>query len=70
MQFGTLPGNQASGRRAVLDGVMALRLPRPHRFDVCVAVTGLLCGVLVWALGLYSNPGRALPERGCWRRSP
>ncbi|WP_411150197.1 sensor histidine kinase [Streptomyces sp. A30] len=47
---------------------MALRLPRPHRFDVCVAVTGLLCGVLVWALGLYSNPGRALP--GAWVLAP
>ncbi|MFI6037131.1 sensor histidine kinase [Streptomyces sp. NPDC051315] len=43
---------------------MAVRLPRPHRFDVCVAVTGLLCGALLWALGLYTNSGRAVP--GAW----
>ncbi|MGI5378259.1 sensor histidine kinase [Streptomyces sp. CA-251387] len=43
---------------------MAVRLPRPHRFDVCVAVAGLLCGILFWALGLNLNPGRLLP--GAW----
>jgi signal transduction histidine kinase len=47
---------------------MALRLPRPHRFDVCVAVTGLLCGVLLWALGLYTTPGRDVP--GAWVLAP
>ncbi|MFG2024171.1 sensor histidine kinase [Streptomyces sp. NPDC048825] len=31
---------------------MAVRLPRPHRFDVCVGVAGLLGGLLLWGLGL------------------
>ncbi|MFI7409304.1 sensor histidine kinase [Streptomyces sp. NPDC049627] len=43
---------------------MAVRLPRPHRFDVCVAVAGLLCGILFWALGQNLNSGRLLP--GAW----
>ncbi|MCZ9344996.1 two-component sensor histidine kinase, partial [Streptomyces sp. TRM76130] len=35
---------------------MAVRLPRPHRFDGCVAAGGLLGGVLLWALGLDVRP--------------
>ncbi|WP_073948766.1 sensor histidine kinase [Streptomyces kebangsaanensis] len=31
---------------------MAVRLPRPHRDDVRIAVGGLLGGVLLWAIGL------------------
>lgn len=68
MQFGTVRGHQAGGTTAVLDGDMALRPPRPHRFDVCVAVTGLLCGVLLWTLGLYTTPGRHVP--GAWVLAP
>ncbi|MEU1041606.1 sensor histidine kinase [Streptomyces sp. NPDC005551] len=41
---------------------MAAPLPRPHRFDVYIAAAGLLSGVLVWAFGLYSNPGRLFAE--------
>lgn len=52
MQPGTLPRGQAPGPYAVLDGVMAVRLPRPHRFDVYLAVTGLLGGLALWAIGL------------------
>ncbi|MBT2410116.1 two-component sensor histidine kinase [Streptomyces sp. ISL-12] len=35
---------------------MAVRLPRPHRFDVYVAAGGLLGGVLLWAIGLGVRP--------------
>ncbi|WP_399889018.1 sensor histidine kinase [Streptomyces sp. BBFR51] len=35
---------------------MAVRLPRPHRFDVYVAVGGLLGGLLLWAIGLGMRP--------------
>ncbi|GHI94882.1 sensor histidine kinase [Streptomyces olivaceus] len=35
---------------------MAPRLPRPHRFDVCVAVGGLLGGLLLWGIGLGVRP--------------
>ncbi|MFP3987862.1 histidine kinase [Streptomyces sp. E11-3] len=35
-------------------------LPRPHRDDVLIAVTGLLSGVLMWALGLHMNGSRLL----------
>lgn len=40
------------GARAVLDGDMAVRLPRPHRFDRWVALCGLLGGLLLWGIGL------------------
>ncbi len=56
MQYGTVPRDQAGGARAVLDGAMAPRLPRPHRFDVCVAVGGLLGGLLLWGIGLGVRP--------------
>jgi signal transduction histidine kinase len=52
MQPGTLPWDQAGGARAVLDGVMAPRLPRPHRDDVRIALAGLLGGLLLWGVGL------------------
>ncbi|MER7691881.1 histidine kinase [Streptomyces sp. NPDC097610] len=32
---------------------MAMRLPRPHRDDVRIAVGGLLGGLLLWGLGLF-----------------
>ncbi|GAB2726409.1 sensor histidine kinase [Streptomyces bullii] len=47
---------------------MALLPPRPHRFDVYIAAGGLLCGVLVWAIGLYTTPGRDVP--GAWTLVP
>ncbi|WP_151478082.1 sensor histidine kinase [Streptomyces albicerus] len=36
---------------------MARSLPRPHRFDVHLAVGGLLGGLVFWALGLYTQGG-------------
>ncbi|MER7480008.1 histidine kinase [Streptomyces sp. NPDC126510] len=35
---------------------MAVRLPRPRRFDVHVALGSLLGGLLLWALGLATRP--------------
>ncbi|UGY93665.1 sensor histidine kinase [Streptomyces gobiensis] len=35
---------------------MRCPFPRPHRADVLIAVAGLLSGLLLWVLGLYSNP--------------
>lgn len=54
MQSRTVPGDQARGADSVLDGVMAL--PRPHRFDVYIAVGGLLGGLLLVAIGLTTRP--------------
>ncbi|MFI2431028.1 sensor histidine kinase [Streptomyces sp. NPDC018693] len=34
---------------------MAVRLPRPHRFDVLLAVAGLLGGLAMYALGLHTS---------------
>lgn len=34
---------------------MAVRLPRPHRFDVFLAVSGLAGGIVLWALGLHTS---------------
>ncbi|MBU3862942.1 two-component sensor histidine kinase [Streptomyces sp. 4503] len=31
-------------------------LPRPHRHDVLIALSGLLGGALMWALGVSNNP--------------
>jgi signal transduction histidine kinase len=39
----------------MLDGAMADRLPRPHRDDVRIAVGGLLGGLALWGVGLYSR---------------
>ncbi|MFG2792922.1 sensor histidine kinase [Streptomyces sp. NPDC048419] len=36
---------------------MAPRLPRPHRDDVRIALGGLLGGLLLWGVGLYSRTG-------------
>ncbi|WP_216588695.1 sensor histidine kinase [Streptomyces brasiliscabiei] len=35
---------------------MAVRLPRPHRFDLYAALAGLLGGLLLWSLGLATRP--------------
>ncbi|MGP4051702.1 sensor histidine kinase [Streptomyces sp. 2A115] len=35
---------------------MAVRLPRPHRDDVRIALAGLLGGLLLWGLGLGTRP--------------
>ncbi|MFF7491026.1 sensor histidine kinase [Streptomyces luteogriseus] len=35
---------------------MAVRLPRPRRFDVYVALGSLVGGLLLWALGLATRP--------------
>ncbi|TLS40211.1 two-component sensor histidine kinase [Streptomyces montanus] len=35
---------------------MAVRLPRPHRDDLRIAVGGLLGGLLLWGLGLGTRP--------------
>ncbi|CAL9573082.1 hypothetical protein SUDANB108_04904 [Streptomyces sp. enrichment culture] len=35
---------------------MAVRLPRPRRFDVHVALGGLLGGLLLWGVGLATRP--------------
>lgn len=35
---------------------MAVRLPRPRRFDVYAASAGLLGGLLLWGIGLGVRP--------------
>ncbi|MDQ0598887.1 signal transduction histidine kinase [Streptomyces canus] len=52
MQSRTVPGDQAGAARAVFHGDMAVRLPRPHRFDVYIAAGGLLGGLLLVLAGL------------------
>jgi signal transduction histidine kinase len=68
MQFGTLPGEQAGGACAVLDGVMAVTLPRPHRDDVRIAVGGLLGGLLVWSVsvGIRTHDDPIVRWHGHW----
>ena len=39
---------------------MAVRLPRPHRFDVFLAAGGLAGGIVLWALGLHTSGSGAL----------
>ncbi|MEV0322026.1 sensor histidine kinase [Streptomyces sp. NPDC050658] len=39
---------------------MALPLARPHRVDVTIASVSLFSGLVLWALGLHTTPGRAL----------
>jgi len=58
MQSRTVPGDQASGARAVFHGDMAVRLPRPPRFDVCLAAGGLLGGLLLVAMGLGTRTSK------------
>ena len=36
---------------------MAVRPPRPPRFDVGVALAGLAGGLLLWGFGLGVRPG-------------
>ncbi|MGC0374857.1 sensor histidine kinase [Streptomyces sp. SAI-229] len=35
---------------------MAVRLPRPHRFDLWLALAGLFGGLLLWGIGLGTRP--------------
>jgi signal transduction histidine kinase len=56
MQSRTVPGHQATSTRAVLDGDMAVRPPRPHPFDVRAALAGLLGGLLLWGIHLATRP--------------
>ncbi|NUP17122.1 MAG: two-component sensor histidine kinase [Streptomyces sp.] len=56
MQSRTVPRNQASPAATVLDGVMSL--PRPHRFDVYIALGGLLGGLLLVGIGLATRTAR------------
>lgn len=35
---------------------MAVRLPRPNRFDVCAGLAGLLGGLLIWSVGIGTRP--------------
>jgi len=37
---------------------MAVRLPRPHRFDVYIAIGGLLGGLLLVGIGLATRPAK------------
>ncbi|MFF9034993.1 sensor histidine kinase [Streptomyces sp. NPDC014892] len=37
---------------------MAVRPPRPHRMDLCIAAAGLLGGLLLWVLGLDTRTPR------------
>ncbi|MGW6391496.1 sensor histidine kinase [Streptomyces sp. NPDC055103] len=32
-----------------------MTLPRPHRTDLLIAVSGLACGLLLWSFGLYTT---------------
>ncbi|MEV1054115.1 histidine kinase [Streptomyces sp. NPDC049887] len=40
-------------------------IPRPHRHDVLIAVTGLAGGLLLWSLGLHTTEG-GRPLSGSW----
>ncbi len=75
MQSRTVPESQARAADTVLAGVMAL--PSPHRFDVYIAVGGLLGGLLLVGLGLatrpatdpvtlFDGPGRSSCRSPCW----
>ncbi|MFI5983219.1 sensor histidine kinase [Streptomyces sp. NPDC051555] len=42
---------------------MTPKIPRPHRDDVLLCVIGVAAGVLLWALGVHTNPtARLLPH--------
>jgi signal transduction histidine kinase len=47
----------------VFHGVVTI--PRPHRDDVLIAVTGLVGGLLLWSLGLHTTEG-GRPLSGPW----
>lgn len=55
MQSRTLPPDQAWAAGSVLDGAMR---PRPHRFDVYIAIGGLLGGLLLVGIGLATRPAK------------
>ncbi|MBD0710153.1 MULTISPECIES: sensor histidine kinase [unclassified Streptomyces] len=38
-------------------------LPRPHRVDLLIALSGLACGLLLWAFGLFTTGGRLFDQR-------
>ncbi|WP_267244500.1 sensor histidine kinase [Streptomyces sp. PR69] len=43
-----------------------MKLPRPHRHDALIALTGLVGGLAFWALGLQMNPVDERPLTGAW----
>ncbi|WSF37141.1 histidine kinase [Streptomyces sp. NBC_01351] len=43
-----------------MDGTVTTKNLRPHRHDVLLAVAGLLVGLLMWSLGVYSSGNRHL----------
>ncbi|MDH2387338.1 histidine kinase [Streptomyces sp. HNM0663] len=43
-----------------------MRLPRPHRHDALIALTGLVGGLVFWALGLHMAPVDERPLKGAW----
>ncbi|MEU3745439.1 MULTISPECIES: sensor histidine kinase [Streptomyces] len=40
-----------------------MTLPRPHRLDLFIALSGFACGVLLWSFGLYTTGDRILDQR-------
>ncbi|MGW1509054.1 sensor histidine kinase [Streptomyces sp. NPDC002394] len=38
-------------------------LPRPHRVDLFIAISGLACGLLLWSFGLYTTGDRVFDQR-------
>ncbi|MFB7514076.1 sensor histidine kinase [Streptomyces sp. NPDC056144] len=40
-----------------------MTLPRPHRVDLLIAVSGLACGLLLWSFGLYTTGDRVFDQR-------
>ncbi|WP_436843762.1 histidine kinase, partial [Streptomyces hundungensis] len=63
MQWRLGPGGEDRAAAGVLDGGVTL-FCRPHRDDVLIAVGGLLGGLLLWAVGLYTQGAR--PLGGVW----
>ncbi|WSZ45145.1 histidine kinase [Streptomyces sp. NBC_00190] len=41
-----------------MDGTVTEKSLRPHRHDVLLAVVGVLAGLAMWSLGVYSSAGR------------
>ncbi|MFE0699275.1 sensor histidine kinase [Streptomyces sp. NPDC058872] len=40
-----------------------MSLPRPHRVDLLLSLSGLTCGLLLWSYGLYMTFGRVFEQR-------